>query len=131
MGKRKGPEASIEESVRREAEAAGFLFWKFTSTNRVGVPDRILVSPWGLVTFWEFKRPGEDLAPRGPQARRAAELTARGAMVVVCDDIDRGAHMLAALATPEAYEHLLQSLAEKRADDAPRIITAPVPDSRH
>ena len=128
---KKGPEATIERDVCAAAESAGFLAWKFTSPNRRGVPDRMLVSLWGLVSFWEFKRPGETIEPNSPQERRMEELGQRGIMVVVCDDVERGLLMLKAMETPEAFAEMLQAVHQNRQDNAPRIITASVPDSRH
>jgi len=124
-------EATIEREVCKAAEDAGFLAWKFTSPNRRGVPDRMMVTPWGLVSFWEFKAPGEKVESGSPQERRIDELAERGVMVVICDDVARGLLMLAAMATPETFADMLQTVHQNRQTDAPRIVTTPLSTPRH
>jgi len=133
MSKRKGPEATIEREVCDIAESHGFLAWKFTSPNLAGVPDRMIVAPWGLVSFWEFKAPGKAIEPDSPQERRCKELASRGVLVVMCDATTKGEALLYAMSDPELYAAALAQIDVERQEalHAPQIITTPVSDSRH
>lgn len=79
MGK---PEGTIENYMRRQAEAYDCLFYKFTSPSRAGVPDRILIGH-GRVVFVEMKAPGEK--PRPLQVKVFGDLMEHGAEVYVVD----------------------------------------------
>lgn len=51
-------ESTIERRVCKWAQEHGWLAYKFVSPNQRGVPDRVFVSPRGVVVFVEFKAPG-------------------------------------------------------------------------
>jgi hypothetical protein len=78
-------EREIESAVVKYAKSKGFWERKF---NSKGVPDRILISPTGLVGFIEFKKEGEELSKL--QYHTCMELTDRNIDVRMIDDIILG-----------------------------------------
>lgn len=56
-------ESSIEQSLRIRLKKAGCLFYKFVSPGNAGVPDRICITPTGLVIFVELKTKDGRLRP--------------------------------------------------------------------
>lgn len=86
MGK---PEGTVESHLKDKAEAEGFLYYKFTSPGRRGVPDRVLLGN-GHVIFIELKAPGEK--PRELQRVVIRKMRAQSTDVRVIDnkeDCDR------------------------------------------
>lgn len=79
MGK---PEGRIENHLKQIAEDTGFLYFKFTSPGRAGVPDRILIGN-GHILFIELKAPGEE--PRKLQEITIRNMRNQGADVRVID----------------------------------------------
>ncbi|MFT3951195.1 MAG: VRR-NUC domain-containing protein [Oscillospiraceae bacterium] len=55
MPKHTMTEAQIESRMDRMVRERGGLFYKFTSPNNPGVPDRILITPQGRIVFVELK----------------------------------------------------------------------------
>jgi hypothetical protein len=74
-------ECEVEAYLVRCIAAIGGRAYKFTSPGRVGVPDRLLVLPGGLVVFVEVKAPGGRLSK--PQAREIEALARLGAEIYV------------------------------------------------
>lgn len=56
-------EKDIEKKIVAYAKSKGCLCYKFTSPAQRAVPDRIIVSPHGVVGFLEVKRPGNKPTP--------------------------------------------------------------------
>jgi hypothetical protein len=81
-------EKKIEGAVKQYARTQGFLAYKWTSPNHIGVPDCILISPHGQVLFIEFKQKGK--LPTPMQAREHQRMIANGAHVFVIDDMETG-----------------------------------------
>lgn len=79
-------EAAIEKKLKKEVEARGGLFLKWTSPGFTGVPDRIALLPGGKLLFVEVKRPGKGYRPR--QARVAAQLEALGFTTICADCVE-------------------------------------------
>lgn len=52
-------ESEIESHLKRRVEALGGKCWKWVSPGRLGVPDRILILPGGIIWFVETKAPGK------------------------------------------------------------------------
>lgn len=52
-------EKSIEEKLVAAVKVQGGVCWKFTSPGTAGVPDRIVLMPFGRIGFVEVKTPGE------------------------------------------------------------------------
>jgi hypothetical protein len=81
-------EKQIERSVCEYAKSIGFLVYKFTSPERAAVPDRLFITPKGVVFFTEFKREGAKVTP--PQDREHERLRAQGVTVFVVDSVEKG-----------------------------------------
>ena len=58
-----GPEAKIEKAVVEYAQERGCWVRKFKSPGQRAVPDRIFMTPRGVVFFIEFKTLGEKPTP--------------------------------------------------------------------
>ena len=58
-------EKDIEKQLKRKVESRipGAMCMKFVSPGISGVPDRMILLPYGVVVFVELKRPGEVLRP--------------------------------------------------------------------
>lgn len=56
-------ESSIEKRLKKEVEKIGGKALKFVSPGTAGVPDRIVLLPYGKVIFVELKAPGKKLRP--------------------------------------------------------------------
>lgn len=102
-------ESPLERYMLQQCRAHGWLFLKFISPMRGGVPDRILVTPTGTL-FVEMKRPGEK--PTTRQLAQHRKISSRGGEVHVIDSYagvdafiaeieDRCAGHFAGRATPD------------------------------
>ena len=89
-------EKIIEGKVNAYAQSRGFLVYKFTSPARRAVPDRIYISPKGVVIFVEFKREG--LKPSPAQEREHTRLRMQNVEVFVIDNVEDGKEMVDAFA---------------------------------
>ncbi len=69
-------EREIERKLVEAVKRAGGIAPKFTSPGYDGVPDRILLLPYGKLAFAEVKVPGGKLRPL--QVRRKRQLEALG-----------------------------------------------------
>jgi hypothetical protein len=76
-------EKQIEMKWRKKIEAEGGLLLKWTSPGYTGVPDRIKITPGGVISFIEFKAPGKKPTPR--QLRVHEILRSLGCTVEVID----------------------------------------------
>lgn len=85
-------ERDIERLVCKYAETKGFLQFKFSSPSHAGVPDRIFISPKGVVLFVEFKAEGKKPTPL--QARTHAHLRGHNCQVFVIDNVEDGKEMV-------------------------------------
>ncbi len=85
--RKKPREVTLENKLVHEVEKRGGLCWKFTSPGTVGVPDRVVMAPWGKVAFVEMKAPGKHLRPI--QRKRAEQLQDIG-VSVYCLSSDQG-----------------------------------------
>ncbi len=56
-------EKQLEMYFVKEMEKHKCIAWKFVSPGRAGVPDRIVILPFGTVIFVELKAPGKNLRP--------------------------------------------------------------------
>lgn len=81
-------EKDIERAVCAYAKTKNVDNYKFTSPNRASVPDRMFVTPSGLIFFIEFKRKGKKPTPA--QAREIDRLEQRKVQVFVVDNVDQG-----------------------------------------
>jgi len=56
-------ESSLERQVVLYCKANNVLCYKFVSPNKRGVPDRLLIGPYGEIYFLELKREKEMPSP--------------------------------------------------------------------
>lgn len=78
-------ESVVEKYLRKQAEAHGYLCYKFVSPAHNGVPDRVLIGH-GLTFFVELKAPGKE--PRLLQLRVIERIRNHGGTVYVIDSKD-------------------------------------------
>ena len=74
-------ESELEARFVRGVKALGGVAYKFVSPGNVGVPDRLVVLPGGIVAFVELKAEGGRLSPI--QDRQISRLRELGADVTV------------------------------------------------
>ena len=88
-GKLKGGvmrESVIENRLRTEAKKRGGMALKFVSPGLNGVPDRIVLMPYGRMAFIELKATGK--TPRILQLKRKKQIENLGFRVLVIDNIE-------------------------------------------
>lgn len=90
--KQKPLEKSIEAAIGRYAVSKGCLWWKFTSPMNRSVPDRVVVTPNGVVAFLEIKRGGKEPTPG--QLEKAQNLRDHNALVDWTDNVERGKELI-------------------------------------
>jgi len=56
-------EKEIEEYLRDQIKSIGGKAYKFVSPGNVGVPDRLVLLPGGVIAFVELKAPGKKPTP--------------------------------------------------------------------
>lgn len=112
----------IEDKVCRYArDRYGMLTFKFTSTARRGVPDRLFVTPEGLIMFVEFKAPGQKLSE--PQRRTLDALAAYRCECAVIRDVERGKQLVDLISNADNYAAFMYELDSEQ--------PAPVPTESH
>lgn len=79
----KDSEKYLERKLREEIERLGGKALKFSSAIDTGLPDRIVLLPYGKTFFVEIKSKGRK--PRKLQALRHEELRRKGFPVFVVD----------------------------------------------
>lgn len=80
-------EKQLEKYFTRVLEMKKCLCWKFVSPGVAGVPDRIVILPWGRVIFVELKAPGKRL--RKLQKVRREQLKEQNVDVWVIDSKEK------------------------------------------
>ena len=85
-------EKEIEAKVCDYAKTKNVLVYKFTSPNRMAVPDRLFIRPDGRIWFCEFKREGQKPTPA--QDREHHRLRQHKVSVFVIDNVDGGKAMV-------------------------------------
>lgn len=79
-------EKSIEQKLVKEVLSRDGICWKFTSPGTAGVPDRLVLLPYGKAGFIEVKAPGKE--PTTQQLYRHKQLWNLGLQVFVLDNPD-------------------------------------------
>lgn len=79
-------EKDIEKYLRKEVIKAGGISYKFVSPGAVGVPDRIVLFPGGVLIFVEVKAPGKELRPA--QIVQKKRIEAMGRAVIKVDSFE-------------------------------------------
>lgn len=69
-------EKDIERRLGERLRGLGCIYYKFTSPQQRGVPDRIVICPDGTLVFCELKKPGGRMAVL--QSVQLARLRQRG-----------------------------------------------------
>ena len=85
MGK---PEATVEKYLTDCARARGGDTRKFTSPMHVGVADRLLLIPFGLLWFVEVKADSDESGPQARERKRMLKLGFRAVVVYGKKDVD-------------------------------------------
>ena len=80
-------EKQIEARLKREVEKIGGLALKFASPGNAGMPDRLVLLPYGKVVFVELKGPGKKLRPL--QIKRKEQLESLGFKVYIIDSYEK------------------------------------------
>lgn len=75
-------EKEIEKYLRKEVIRAGGISYKFVSPGVVGVPDRIILFPGGVLIFVEVKAPDKELRPSQLAQRRTINSMGRAVHVI-------------------------------------------------
>ena len=95
-------ERDIEKRVCDYAKSKAILCYKFTSPSKRSVPDRIFITPAGVVWFIEFKRKGQKPTPS--QAVEIEKIRSKGVSVFVVDDVAVGKAMVDGMLNPVDLE---------------------------
>jgi hypothetical protein len=90
-------EKEIEKKIGDYAKKHGCKWYKFTSPAHRAVPDRIIITPSGVVGFLEIKRGGEK--PRPLQMHELKALKAQGCNVGWVDSVEKGSEFIDLLTT--------------------------------
>ncbi|MDF2672437.1 MAG: hypothetical protein K0R09_702 [Clostridiales bacterium] len=77
-------EKEIEQMLVRDVKRRGGLALKFISPGVNGVPDRLVLMPYGRMVFVELKAPRKKMRPL--QIKRKEQLEALGFFVYCIDD---------------------------------------------
>lgn len=80
-------EKQIEQSLVKAVKNMGGIAPKFVSPGFDGMPDRIVLLPYGVMAFVEVKAPSKK--PRPLQVSRHGMLRRLGFKVYVLDDMDQ------------------------------------------
>lgn len=78
-------EKSVEQKFTKAVKDKGGLALKFISPNFNGVPDRLVLMPYGKMAFVELKAPKKKM--RALQIKRKRQLESLGFSVYCVDDI--------------------------------------------
>jgi len=81
-------EKDVEGDGRKYCKKKGVKFEKFTSPARRSVPDDMLTFEFGLIVFFEYKRPGKRASDK--QFEDHVDRRNRNVLVEVVDDMDIG-----------------------------------------
>lgn len=95
-------EKIVEGKVRTYAIGLGCYVRKFTSPSQRSVPDRIIVTPRGVVGFLEMKRKGN--VPTPGQEKEMAILREHGCNVTWSDSFEGGKAFVDMLMELDAFE---------------------------
>lgn len=122
-------EKTIERGVCQYARSQhGVLTYKFTSPGQRSVPDRLFITPDGLVVFIEFKAAGK--MPTEQQYREMAKLIMRGQIVLVIDDLQAGKELVDAFVNhPKEFIDWFHAEQRKATEGEQRAAALVVPPS--
>jgi hypothetical protein len=81
-------EKDIEKKIGDFAKKQGCLYYKFTSPARRAVPDRMIITPQGVIGFLEIKAKGKKPTPL--QQLEIKRLQEQGCTADWCDSVESG-----------------------------------------
>ena len=81
-------EKDIEKKIGDFAKQNGCLYLKFTSPARRAVPDRMIITPMGVIGFLEVKAKGKKPTPL--QMGEIIKLTKQNCTADWCDNVEDG-----------------------------------------
>ena len=90
-------EKTIESKLKSAVKKMGGIAFKFTAPGINGVPDRLVLLPYGKLAFIELKAPGKDM--RTLQVRRKRQLEQLGFLVYCIDSAEQIGGVLDAIQT--------------------------------
>jgi len=90
-------EKTIEHKLKAEVKNMGGIAFKFTAPGINGVPDRLVLLPYGKLAFIELKAPGKEMRPL--QVRRKRQLEQLGFSVYCIDSVEQIGGVLDAIQT--------------------------------
>lgn len=85
-------EKDIERKIGDFAKKHGCLFYKFTSPARRAVPDRMIITPQGVIGFLEVKAKGKKPTPL--QMGEIIKLTKQNCNATWCDNVEDGCEFI-------------------------------------
>lgn len=91
-------EKVIEAKVVEFAKSLGCYVRKFTSPAHRSVPDRLLITPHGVVFFMELKRKGQ--VPTAGQAVEIEKIRKMNVKVFVVDNVEEGKRIVGSMVDP-------------------------------
>ena len=90
-------EKTIEYELKSAVKNMGGIAFKFTAPGYNGVPDRLVLLPYGKLAFIELKAPGKEMRPL--QVRRKRQLDQLGFSVYCIDSAEQIGGVLGAIQT--------------------------------
>jgi hypothetical protein len=90
-------EKTIEHKLKSAVKNMGGIAFKFTAPGINGVPDRLVLLPYGKLAFIELKAPGKDMRPL--QVLRKRQLEQLGFSVYCIDSAEQIGGVLDAIQT--------------------------------
>ena len=94
-------EKTLEARLVREIEARGGMALKYTSQYHRGIPDRIILMPYGRIYFVELKSTGK--RPTKLQMHAMRQLQERGFIAWVVDDTQKLEQFLLTVDVDQGY----------------------------
>ncbi len=81
-------ERDVESKIGDFAKKRGCLYYKFTSPAKRAVPDRMIITPEGVIGFLEIKAQGKK--PTALQRIEIERLQVQGCTADWCDTVEKG-----------------------------------------
>jgi hypothetical protein len=85
-------EKDIERKIGEFAKSNSCLYLKFVSPARRAVPDRMIVTPQGVIGFLEVKAKGKKPTPL--QTGEISKLTKQNCLATWCDNVEDGCEFI-------------------------------------
>lgn len=92
-------EKTVESALRKAVEDEGGLCLKWVCPGHTGVPDRIILFPYGVIAFVELKRPGAKVKAGGLQEWWREKLAGLGFSCCEISTVEQAAQLAYQLST--------------------------------